>query len=61
VFSWPGVGRLIVSAVANRDLAVVQAALLLITCSMVAANLLVDAAYSLLDPRLGHSSSARQA
>ena len=60
VFSWPGVGRLIVSAVANRDLAVVQAALLLITASMVVANLLVDAAYSFLDPRLGQSNSARR-
>lgn len=51
VFSWPGVGRLIVSAVANRDLAVVQAALLLVTFSMVGANLLVDALNVLIDPK----------
>lgn len=52
VFSWPGVGRLLVSAVANRDLAVVQTILLFIAVSMVAANLLVDFAYGWLDPRL---------
>lgn len=57
VFSWPGVGRLLVSAVANRDLAVVQSILLLVAVTMVASNLLVDALYGLIDPRLraGHS------
>lgn len=52
VFAWPGVGRLLVAAVANRDLAVVQAILLAIAISMVAANLAVDIAYGWLDPRL---------
>lgn len=52
VFAWPGVGRLLVSAVANRDLAVVQAILLAIAFSMVIANLAVDLAYGWLDPRL---------
>ena len=52
IFSWPGVGRLIVTAVANRDLAVVQALLLVIASSMIVANFLVDLAYGLLDPRL---------
>lgn len=52
VFAWPGVGRLLVSAVSNRDLAVVQAVLLAIALSMVAANLVVDLAYGWLDPRL---------
>jgi peptide/nickel transport system permease protein len=52
VFSWPGVGRLIVSAVANRDLAVVQAALLLVTTCMVSANLLVDSLNVMIDPKL---------
>jgi peptide/nickel transport system permease protein len=60
VFSWPGVGRLLVSAVANRDLAVVQSILLLVGVTMVAANLTVDALYGLIDPRLraGHSRRA---
>lgn len=52
VFSWPGVGRLLVVAVANRDLAVVQCILLLVAATMVTANLVVDILYGLLDPRL---------
>ncbi len=52
VFAWPGVGRLLIAAVANRDLMVVQAILLLVAVSMVTANLLVDLAYGLIDPRL---------
>ena len=52
VFSWPGVGRLLVVAVGNRDLAVVQCILLLVAATMVCANLVVDMLYGLLDPRL---------
>lgn len=52
VFSWPGVGRLLVVAVANRDLAVVQCILLLVAGTMVATNLAVDLLYGMLDPRL---------
>jgi peptide/nickel transport system permease protein len=52
VFSWPGVGRLLVVSVANRDLAIVQCILLLVAGTMVAANLAVDLLYGLLDPRL---------
>jgi len=52
VFSWPGIGRLLVSAVSNRDLAVVQALLMVIASWMVAANLVVDLAYGWLDPRV---------
>ncbi|SHI66684.1 peptide/nickel transport system permease protein [Roseomonas rosea] len=52
VFSWPGVGRLLVVAVANRDLAVVQCILLLVAATMVTANLIVDLLYGALDPRL---------
>ena len=52
VFAWPGVGRLLVDSVANRDLAVVQVAILLIAVSMVTANLIVDLSYGWLDPRV---------
>ncbi|WP_268890785.1 ABC transporter permease [Mesorhizobium xinjiangense] len=52
VFSWPGVGRLLVTAVANRDLAVVQVILLFIGFTMVTANLAVDLLYGWVDPRL---------
>lgn len=52
VFAWPGVGRLLVVSVGQRDLAVVQALILLIAFTMVTANLLVDLAYGWLDPRV---------
>jgi peptide/nickel transport system permease protein len=52
VFAWPGIGRLLVTAVSARDLAVVQALVLLISITMVLANLTVDLLYGLLDPRI---------
>ncbi len=57
VFSWPGVGRLLVTSVANRDLAVVQCLLLLVGTTMVCSNLLVDTLYGWVDPRVRNSSS----
>lgn len=51
VFAWPGVGRLLISAVSSKDLAVVQALVLVIAATMVTANFLVDLSYGLLDPR----------
>ncbi|AVO47589.1 ABC transporter permease [Phreatobacter cathodiphilus] len=60
VFSWPGVGRLLVVAVSNRDLAVVQCILLLVAATMVVSNLVVDLLYGFLDPRL-RQSGARSA
>jgi peptide/nickel transport system permease protein len=51
VFAWPGVGRLLVNCVAARELAVVQAIIVIVTITMVTANLLVDLAYTWLDPR----------
>lgn len=55
VFSWPGLGRLLVTSVANRDLAVVQCLLLLVGTTMVCSNLLVDALYGWVDPRVRKS------
>ncbi len=52
VFSWPGVGRLLVVSVSNRDLAVVQTILIFIAACMVSSNLLVDFLYGWIDPRL---------
>lgn len=52
VFAWPGIGRLLTIAVANRDLAVVQTILILIAITMVTANLIVDLLYGWLDPRV---------
>ena len=52
VFAWPGVGMLLVNSVNQRDLAVVQAVVLLIALTMVVVNLLIDFAYGWLDPRI---------
>ncbi|MFD1882878.1 ABC transporter permease [Paracoccus pacificus] len=52
VFAWPGIGRLLVVAVSQRDLAVVQGLVLVIATTMVIANLVVDLLYGFLDPRI---------
>jgi peptide/nickel transport system permease protein len=52
VFSWPGLGRLMVTSVGARDVAVVQCILLIVSATMVLSNLTVDLLYGVLDPRL---------
>ncbi|UFX01416.1 ABC transporter permease [Sinorhizobium medicae WSM1115] len=52
IFSWPGIGRLLIVSISNRDLAVVQCILLIIAAAMVMSNLVVDLLYGWLDPRL---------
>lgn len=52
VFGYPGMGRLALQAIANRDYAVVQAFVALVAAIIVALNLLLDIAYGLLDPRV---------
>lgn len=52
VFAWPGLGRLTVTAVAAREVAVVQTIVLLAALTMVTANLTVDLLYGWLDPRI---------
>jgi ABC-type dipeptide/oligopeptide/nickel transport system permease component len=54
VFAWPGLGRLLVTAVGQRDIPLVQGALLLFGASFVLVNLAVDLVYGLLDPRIRH-------
>ena len=52
VFAWPGIGRLLTTAVAQRDLAVVQCIMLVLAITMVTATFIVDLAYGWLDPRV---------
>jgi ABC-type dipeptide/oligopeptide/nickel transport system permease component len=52
IFAWPGVGRLSVQAIANRDYPVVQAAVFLLASTFVVVNLAVDIVYTYLDPRI---------
>lgn len=57
IFSWPGIGRLLIVSVSNRDLAVVQCILLIVAATMVVSNLVVDLLYGWLDPRLRSHAS----
>lgn len=52
IFAWPGVGRLVVNSIFARDYVVVQAAVMLYAITYVAANLLVDVLYTILNPRI---------
>jgi peptide/nickel transport system permease protein len=53
VFSWPGLGQLLVKAVAQKDYPLAQGALFLIATIMIMLNLVADFMYSALDPRVG--------
>ena len=55
VFSWPGLGQLLVQAVNGRDMAVVQAAVFVIAILVILINLITDLIYRLLDPRINYS------
>ncbi len=52
IFSWPGLGRLVVTAISSRDYALVQGALLAIGLTYVLVNLLTDVAYRWVNPRM---------
>jgi peptide/nickel transport system permease protein len=52
VFSRPGVGRLIVSGILNKDFPLVQGTILFVAAAYVLINLMVDLAYAILDPRI---------
>jgi peptide/nickel transport system permease protein len=55
VFTWPGVGRLAVESIFNRDYTVIQGIVLLAAFSYMLANLLVDLVYGWLDPRISYA------
>jgi peptide/nickel transport system permease protein/oligopeptide transport system permease protein len=52
VFSWPGIGSLLVQSILARDYPVVQGAVLLIAVSFILVNLIVDLIYGFIDPRI---------
>jgi len=56
VFSWPGVGRLMVDSILARDYPVVQGAVLILALFFVLINLVVDVIYAFLDPRITYGS-----
>lgn len=55
VFSWPGIGRFAIGAIATRDYPVVQGTVFILTSVVVLINLLVDLSYGLLDPRIKYA------
>ncbi|MCK4579750.1 MAG: ABC transporter permease, partial [Dehalococcoidia bacterium] len=52
VFSWPGIGKLLVDAVLKRDFPLVQGIVVLYTVIVILINLLVDVLYVYIDPRI---------
>ena len=54
VFAWPGLGRLVFDALVQRDLNLLLGILFISSVVVVLANLVVDVAYGLLDPRITH-------
>ncbi len=52
IFSWPGIGRLTITAIANRDYHLVQGCILAIGLTYVAVNFATDVLYSLVNPRI---------
>jgi len=55
VFGWPGIGRLAVDAIMNRDIPVIQGVVLVAAAIFVAVNLGVDLLYAVADPRIRYS------
>jgi peptide/nickel transport system permease protein len=55
VFSWPGIGRMLVIGVLSRDFPLVQGGVIVVATSFVLVNLLVDIAYCYLDPRISYA------
>jgi peptide/nickel transport system permease protein len=56
VFSWPGIGTMLVTAILSRDFPTVQGGVLLVAALFVLVNLATDLSYTLLDPRIRYES-----
>ena len=54
VFGWPGVGKLMIDSVIQRDFPVVQAAILVTASAIFLMNIIIDLLYVALDPRIRH-------
>jgi peptide/nickel transport system permease protein len=52
VFAWPGIGRLLFESISRRDYPVMLAILLMVSATVVVANLVTDVVHRLIDPRL---------
>jgi peptide/nickel transport system permease protein len=54
IFAWPGIGRLVIQAIYNRDFLLVQGVVLFFALIRVTINLLTDVLYVWIDPRISH-------
>lgn len=54
IFNWPGIGRLSITALVNRDFPMIQAVIFLTAISLCVANLLADILYAVADPRISY-------
>jgi ABC-type dipeptide/oligopeptide/nickel transport system permease component len=52
VFAWPGVGRLMMKAVINRDFPIIQGVVIILSVMYITANLIVDILYAWLNPKI---------
>jgi peptide/nickel transport system permease protein len=52
IFAWPGVGRLVVNAINQKDFNIVQASVITLAVVFIALNLFIDILYTYLDPRI---------
>jgi peptide/nickel transport system permease protein len=59
IYSWPGMGRLIVDAIEKRDFVVVQGTVLFIAVIFILVNLLVDILYKVVNPKINYSAEKR--
>jgi len=57
IFTWPGVGKLLVDSISARDIPMVQGCVLFVACVFVLVNLAVDISYGMLDPRVRYERS----
>lgn len=58
IFGWPGIGKLMIDSILERDFAVLQAAVLVTALTIFALNILIDLGYALLDSRVRQGASA---
>jgi len=52
VFSWPGIGSVMIEAITNRDYPLIQAGVLLVSLLLISLNLIVDLLFAVIDPRI---------
>ena len=55
IFGWPGVGKLMIDSIFNRDFAVLQTSILVTAIAIFTVNIAIDIAYAFLDPRIRHN------